>query len=96
MYGSCYTAVLFPSTFSSLYEDIVHPYTRNGYYDVCMSVLTSVFCQLCVGTTPPVSPASSEPGFGAATSPSPMDTDPVNTRGRYQFKVHVYNWLHSV
>ena len=47
----------------------------------------------------PVSPASSEPISGTASSPSPMETAPVNTRGRYQWDmctswvaVYVCDW----
>ena len=51
-----------------------------------MSITASVPSPLCVAAMPPVSPASSEPVFGAATSLSPMDTAPVNTRGRHCYE----------
>ena len=46
-----------------------------------MHISVSLYSLLHTATFPPVSPASSEPVLGAAMSPSPMDTAPVNSRG---------------
>ena len=61
---------------------------HNQHYIACIHSL------LCVAATPPVSPAYPEPFFGAATSPIPMETAPVSTRGKHQYEVHVYTGLH--
>ena len=47
-----------------------------------------IYSLLCVAATPPASPAYPEPVIGAATSPIPMETALVSTRGKHQFEVH--------
>ena len=51
---------------------------HNQHYIVCIHSL------LCVAATSPVSPACPEPVFGAATSPIPMETALVSTKGKHQ------------
>ena len=47
--------------------------------------ITSINSLLCSAALLPVSPASSEPTSGTASPPNPIETAPVNTRGRYQW-----------
>ena len=50
--------------------------------------ITSINSLLCSAALLPVSPASSEPISGTASSPNPIETAPVNTRGGYQWEMY--------